>query len=146
MSYFSVLERGAKAQTPCIRPAWDLNQLIQNSEEGKLTVLSWLQIHVNRKGIEIGQRFSLETSFITNGKGFITSKTTSKQKSEKYETWRLRTLNLAPKWVTRVRQPGFLSLLPGWAIVVSVWTKYLVTRRIKTGIHKLSIRTGQRNL
>ena len=55
-------------------------------------------------------------------------------------------VNLAPKWIARVRQLVLRSPSLGRKIVVSFTTKYAVPRQIKPRIPKLSIRRRQSNL
>ena len=147
MSSFSVLERRAKEQTPCIRPAWDLNQLIRIQQAGNWLCYPDLKFMLTGKALKSVNFSHWRRHLILMERNLLLLKPHQMQK-QKWKIWNMAcpSFKSDPKVGHPRSATRFLSLLPGWTIVVSVWTKYLVTRKIKTGIHKLSIRTGQRSL
>ena len=128
---------------PCIQPMRLKFELANRDSAGGKTVLSWNQILVNRKGSEVGQRFSLEKTVNIHENWFTIQRPI---KNIKYKTLCVSNLLIwGWKWIDRVWQITLRWLSPGTIIVVSYWAKYAVPHHIKPKILELSISRGPSN-
>jgi len=68
---------------PCRRPVRRKFEITNQDSTGRKTVLSCRQMHVNRKGIEVGHLLSLETKLNIHEKKFIKNITQTAYNSQK---------------------------------------------------------------
>ena len=137
-------------RSPCIRLARGKFELTnQDSAGGKKSSVLTSGKKV-RKGIEIGQLFSLEMALNIHEKGFTIQNPYQFAKSEKYGPFCVsKLLFWHQKWVADARHGNSLVVRPaspGRIIVALFWTKYAVLRQIKPGILKFTTSRGKSNL